>query len=125
MGKYSSIEELEVFKRSHSLTLEIYRITKNFPESEKFGLVPQMRRCVSSIASNLIEGAHRLSTKEFRKFAGVAKGSVGELKYHLLLAKDLDYLYEDEYNRLKLEIEEISKMLNGLIKSLANPKRGH
>jgi four helix bundle protein len=122
MGRYNSVEDLEVFKRSHRLTLEIYKITKKFPESEKFGLVSQMRRAAASIASNLMEGSHRLSTKEFRYFVGISKGSAGELKYHLLLAKDLAYLHVDEYSRLKLEVEEISKMLNGLIKSLTDTK---
>jgi four helix bundle protein len=119
MTKVSSIEEMEVFKRSHSLTLQIYKMTDLFPQSEKFGLTSQMRRASSSIATNLMEGSHRLSTKEFRQFAGISKGSAGEMKYHLLLARDLGYLSENDYCILSGELEEISKMLNGLIRSLS------
>lgn len=115
----NSVEDLEVFKRSHNLTLKTYKITQGFPQTEKFGLISQMRRAASSIAANLIEGSHRLSRKEYRQFVSIARGSVGELKYHMLLSKDLGYLLADEYNFLITELEEISKMLNGLIRSLS------
>jgi four helix bundle protein len=118
MNKIRTVEELEVFKKSHNLTLNIYKITESFPQTEKFGLVSQMRRESSSICANLLEGSHRLNRKEFRQFAGIAKGSAGELKYHLLLSKDLGYLKEGEYSTLISEIEQISIMLNGLVKSL-------
>ncbi len=88
MNRINSAEDLEVFKRAHSLTLKIYQITKNFPSEEKFGLISQMRRASASICANLMEGSHRLNRKEFRQFVGIAKGSAGELKYHLLLSKD-------------------------------------
>ncbi len=120
MGKITSVEELEVFKRSHNLTLNIYKNTEGFPQTEKFGLVSQMRRASSSICANLLEGSHRLNRKEFRQFAGIAKGSAGELKYHLLLARDLGYLPDSEYLAIKVEIEQISMMLNGLVKSLTD-----
>ena len=120
MTKIQSVEQLEVFKRSHQLTLTVYRISEIFPQGEKFGLTSQIRRAASSIRSNLMEGSHRLSRREFRQFVGIAKGSVGELKYHLLLARDLGYLPDDQYDQLRFEAEEISKMLNGLVKSLSD-----
>ena len=122
MTKISSVEELEVFKRSHKLTLNIYKVTEAFPQAERFGLVAQMRRAAASIGSNLLEGSHRLSRKEFRQFVGISKGSAGELKYHLLLGKDLGYLPESAYYNLKAEVEQISMMLNGLVKSLTDTK---
>ncbi len=118
MKKVNSVEDMEVFKRSHSLTLKIYQCTKNFPSGEKFGLISQMRRASASICANLMEGSHRLNRKEFRQFVGIAKGSTGELKYHLLLSKDLGHLSDDEFNFMRRETEEISKMLNGLVNSL-------
>lgn len=118
MSKVRSVEELEVFKKSHTLTLNIYRITNGFPQTEKFGLVSQMRRASSSICANLLEGSHRLNRKEFRQFVGIAKGSAGELKYHMLLAKDLGYLQASEYSTFIAEIEQISIMLYSLAKSL-------
>ncbi|HEC98589.1 MAG TPA: four helix bundle protein [Nitrospirae bacterium] len=65
-----------------------------------------------------MEGSHRLNRKEFRQFVGIAKGSTGELKYHLLLSKDLGLLSDDEFNFMRRETDEISKMLNGLVNSL-------
>jgi len=117
--RVESVEDLEVFKRSHQFTLKIYRITEEFPKSEKFGLVPQMRRAAVSIPSNLIEGSHRLNRAEYRHFVGIAKGSAGELKYQLLLAKDLGYLSDKDYLPLRAEVDEISRMLSGLVKSLS------
>lgn len=116
----NSIEELEVFKKAHRMTVEIYEITKAFPQDEKFALVSQMRRAAYSIPSNLMEGGHRLNKKEYRQFAGIAKGSVGELKYFLMLSKDLGYIPERNYLTLRESAEEVSKMLNGLIKSLTD-----
>lgn len=125
MSKVNSMEELEVFKKSHNLALKVYKVTEMFPQSEKFGLTSQMRRASASIATNLMEGSHRLSRKEFRQFVSISKGSTGELKYHSLLARDLGYLSEDDYSELRTELEEISKMLSGLIKSLSDTDTNH
>jgi four helix bundle protein len=122
MAKIESVEELVVFKRAHQLTLRIYQISGKFPVDEKFGLVSQMRRAAASIATNLIEGSYRLNRPEYRQFVGIARGSSGELKYHVLLAKDLGYLKESDYTALRAELDEISKMLMGLAKSLASRK---
>lgn len=89
------VEDLDVFSLSHSLTLEIFEITKSFPEEEKFSLISQMRRAAYSIPMNLMEGAHRSTSKEYRQFVGIARGSAGEMKYQLLLAKDLRYIPEE------------------------------
>ena len=114
----SSVEDLVVFKRSHQLTLDLYSLTKMFPSDEKFGLISQIRRASSSICANLMEGSHRNNRKEYRQFVGISRGSVGELKYHILLAKDLKYIDIENYNKLIGEINSISKMLHSLINSL-------
>jgi four helix bundle protein len=113
-----NIEDLEVFKISHEITLKIYEVTKRFPNEEKYNLISQMRRSASSIPMNLMEGSHRLNRKEYRQFSGIARGSVGELKYQLLLAKDLKYIDENTYKLLRERTEIVSKMLTGLVKSL-------
>jgi four helix bundle protein len=118
MDKIRSVEDLEVFKKGHELTLRIYKISREFPSEEKFSLTSQMRRSAASIGANLLEGSHRLNKKEFRQFVGIARGSTGELKYHLLLAKDLEYLPVEQYQVLRDEAEIVSKMLTGLTKSL-------
>jgi len=112
------VEDLDVFKLSHSLTLEIFETTKTLPEEEKFGLISQMRRAAYSVPMNLMEGAHRLGSKEYRQFVGIAKGSAGEVKYQLLLAKDLKYISEDHYSNLKQNYERVSQILTKLAQSL-------
>lgn len=78
-----------------------------------------MRRASSSICTNLLEGSHRLGRKEFCQFVGISKGSAGELKYQILLSKDLGYLTERKYLDLRDKPKQISMMLNGLVKSLS------
>ena len=112
------VEELDVFKLSHSLTLEIYGITESFPDEEKFGLISQMRKAAYSIPMNLMEGAHRLSLKEYRQFTGIARGSAGEMKYQLLLVRDLNTISDNEYSDLTSKYERVSQMLTRLAKSL-------
>lgn len=117
----NSVEDLKVFQDSHALTLELYKITKYFPNDERFGLISQIRRASSSICANMIEGSHRNNKNEYRQFVGIARGSVGELKYHLLLSKDLGYIDVNYYENIIDQINSISKMLYNLIKSLENP----
>ena len=117
-NKMKSVENMNVFIQSHELTLDLYKITKIFPDEEKYGLISQMRRASSSICANLLEGSSRINTKEYRQFVGIAKGSAGELKYHLLLSRDLKYISNKEYEKFIIKTNDISKMLNGLIKSL-------
>jgi four helix bundle protein len=112
------VEDLDLFRLSHSLVLSIFELTKTFPEEEKFGLISQMRRVAYSIPMNLMEGAHRLSSKEYRQFVGIAKGSAGEIKYHLLLVRDLKYISESKYSNFLPEYERVSQMLTKLAKSL-------
>jgi four helix bundle protein len=71
-------QDMDVFKLSHSLTIEIYKLTEKFPPEEKFGLSAQIRRSAYSIPVNIVEGASRLGTKEYRQFVGIARGSSAE-----------------------------------------------
>jgi four helix bundle protein len=120
-----SVEDLDVFKLAHEVTLEIYSLTNNFPEHEKYGLISQIRRASMSIPMNLMEGSHRLNTKEYRQFVGIARGSVSELKYQLMLSRDLKYLKGDTYNHLREKAESISKMLTKLATSLTDTDNRH
>jgi len=83
-----SVEDLDVFKLAHRLVLKIYPLTSTFPKEELYGLTSQMRRSAVSIPSNLSEGANRLTSAEYRHFVGIARGSVGEICYQILLTKD-------------------------------------
>lgn len=110
--------ELEFWARSHQLTLDICQITKAFPNDERFGLTSQIRRSISSVPTNIAEGCGRGSIPDFRRFLEIAMGSASEAEYQLLLARDLEYLPPDEYNRLNAELIEIKKMLNSYIQRL-------
>lgn len=120
-----SVEDMDVFQKAHRVTVEVYETTKAFPQDEKFSLVSQMRRAAYSIPSNLMEGGYRLNKREYRQFVSIAKGSAGELKYFLLLSRDLGYIPESKYSILFDSVEEISKMLSGLIKSLTDTDTRH
>ena len=113
-----SVKNLDIYKKAHDLTLSLYNKTKNFPEEEKYGLVSQIRKAAVSINSNLMEGYHRNRLKEFRQFIGISKGSVGELKYQIELAKDLKYIDKKYSEKCMKELEDLSKMLTGLLKNI-------
>lgn len=113
-----SVEDLQVWQKAHAITLEIYTVTAQFPTNEKYALSDQMRRASSSIGANLFEGSYRTGTNEFRYFANIARGSAGEVKYFLLLSRDLGYITKEKFEELNTEIDTICKMLYGLIKSL-------
>ena len=104
-------KKLKVWERSHRLTLDIYHDTMNFPKSEVYGLTSQIRRAASSIPANIAEGYGRGSDSELIRFLNIALGSSTELEYHLLLAKDLGYLLQTNYDNLNAELMEIQKML--------------
>lgn len=107
-----------VWEQSHKLVLELYRLTKNFPSEEKFGLTSQIRRAVVSIPTNISEGCGKSSEKDFARFLGISFGSCQEVEYLTLLAKDLDYLNQENYDPLFLEIVSIKKQLYHLIKKI-------
>ena len=107
---------LPIFKASHELVIEVYRATKDFPAEERYGLTSQIRRSVSSVPTNIVEGNARGHKKEFVEFLYIAKGSLEETKYHLLLAKDLGFVETKKYDDLHEKTQEIGRQLSGLIK---------
>lgn len=111
-----TFENLKVFQEAHSLVLKIYKISYNSPHHENFALTSQLRRAVSSIAANIVEGNTRNHKKEFIQFLYLSKGSLEETKYHLLLARDLEYLSDKDYNDLHKQTENVGRLLSGLIK---------
>ena len=104
-----SYEELDVWKESHKLALEIYKLTRNFPKDERFRIVDQMCRAAISVPTNIAEGTGRHSKKEFLQFLYIARGSVEETKYLLLLAKDLNYLKHEIYINLQERYNKVRK----------------
>jgi four helix bundle protein len=114
-----SVEDLDVFKLAHQLALKTYAVTKTFPREELFSLVDQMRRAAASVGMNLMEGAMRLGSKEYRQFVSVARGSAGEVCYQLLLAKDLNYISNETYQELRSGYDRVIQMLSRLAQTLA------
>jgi four helix bundle protein len=106
---------LLVWQKSHELALEIYRLSRDFPREELYGLASQMRRAAVSIPSNIAEGCGRGSDPDFGRFLVIAMGSSSELEYQLLLAKDLGYVDTTMHESLERKIMEIKKMLSSLI----------
>lgn len=103
--------KLIIWQRSHQLTLAVYRISKSFPKEEIFGLTSQMRRAVSSIPTNIAEGCGRASNKDFAHFLQIAIGSATEVEYQLLLAHDINYINDDDYQALTDETVVVRKMI--------------
>lgn len=110
--------DLQVWKSTHQLVLQIYKITSSFPKSETYGLVDQLRRAACSVPANIVEGQSRQTTKEYLQFLYNARGSLEEVRYYLLLSHELGFLAQDVYKDLEKSYESGSRMLNGLIKSL-------
>ena len=115
----SSYRDLVVWQRAMQLCRAIYSATASFPREERFGLTSQMRRAAVSIASNIAEGQGRLSASEFRRFLGIARGSLRELETQLLIATDLGYLPRQASDRCVDLMDEVSRMLNALITSIS------
>ena len=118
----SDYKKLKVWETAHKFTIDIYKTTKGFPEDEKYGLISQIRRSVSSISTNIVEGCGQLGNGNLIRFLGIARGSAFEVEYQLLLSKDLGYININEFSVLNERIKSIIRMINNLIKSLKNLK---
>ncbi|WP_187477629.1 four helix bundle protein [Amniculibacterium sp. G2-70] len=109
-------KDLEVWQKGISFVTDIYQVTNNFPKEELYGLTNQIRRAAVSIPSNIAEGSARQSNKEFIQFLYIALGSLMEVETQLIISKNLFYIPEDIFTTTQLKINELGKMLNGLIK---------
>ena len=110
--------QLKVWEKSHQLALAIYKVTKDFPKEELYGLISQIRRSSMSIPTNIVEGCGRFTDADFARFLQMAMGSASETEYQLILARDLDFLPKDSYEKLHSEVEEVKRMLASLLKTL-------
>ena len=98
----------------------IYDVTKSFPISEKYGLTSQLRRATVSISSNLAEGTSRMSNKDKAHFTTLSFSSAMEVLNQIIIAKDLEYLSDENYLEIRKSISKITNMLNSLRKSQIN-----
>ena len=114
----NSYKELIVWQKSVQLCVEVYKITSDFPKSELYGLVSQLRRSAVAIPSNIAEGQKRGHRAEYVQFLRIAYGSGAELETQLLIAEKVGFLKQTNREKLASLLEEIMKMLNKLIQKL-------
>ena len=110
--------KLEVWQKAHRLTLETYRVGTTFTSPPAWPLRDQMLRAAISVPSNIAEGAGRGSDPDFNRFLHHSLGSLNELEYDFLLARDLGFLKASEHSRLCEQLEEVRRMLSGLMAQL-------
>ena len=111
-------KDLIVWQKAHNLVIEIYKLTRSFPEDEKYGLIQQVRRSAVSVSANIVEGKSRKTKKEFSFFLHNSRGSLEETRYHIHLARDLGYITNKQYQAIEELSSEVSYLLNQLINSL-------
>lgn len=117
-GRIKEFTDLTTWQEAHKLTLEVYKITKLFPEDEKFGLTSQMRRAAVSITSNIAEGFGRQNAKEKIQFYAMAQASDSEIKNQLILSCDLDYIDKETAHSCIDQSTSVHKLLTALIRSI-------
>ncbi len=115
MGKSRSFKDLIVWQKAHHLVLEIYKMTLELPESEKFGISNQIKRSSVSVPANISESFGRTGLKDKIRFLYIANGSLEETKYFLILIEELNYINTSD---LFTKAEEVSKILNSYINKM-------
>ena len=120
MSYLFSFEKLNVWIDSKELVKMIYTVTRKFPSEEKFGLTSQLRRASVSVASNIAEGTSRITNKDKAHFTTISYSSLMEVLNQIILAKELGFLQENEYNNIRENIEKVANKLNALRKSQIN-----
>src|SRR3954462_2610081 len=109
-------EDVEIWKKAHAFVLGIYRLSENFPKYELFGLTSQLRRAAVSVPANFAEGFKKRGVSDKLRFYNIAQGSLEECRYHLILSRDLNY---GDPRELTVSLEEVSRMLEGYMRSVA------
>jgi four helix bundle protein len=112
-----NLQDLIVWQKAHQFVLSVYRLTRTFPREELYALTSQFRRAAVSIAANIAEGFRKRNRSDKARFMNMSQGSVEECRYYLILARDLDYGYDQRY---VAQLEEVSKLLDRYCSALLN-----
>ncbi len=110
-------KNLNTYKKADELVIAVYKVTKNFPKEELFGLISQIRRCAVSVVANVVEGYGRRTSKDKTQFYFIARGSLNELEYYIDLTHKLNYITSTDYQELSQKRDDVGRLLSGLIKS--------
>lgn len=113
--KITDFKDLVAWQKSHRLVVNIYNLTRSFPESEQFGLTNQLRRAIVSVASNIAEGFGRRTKADRVHFYDMARASLHEVQAQLLIGRDVQYIQPEEYDELEAQTIECHKIVTGLI----------
>lgn len=116
--KIKNFKDLKIWQEAVELVEEIYKITKEFPKREFFGIVNQVRRSAISVPSNIAEGFMRYHNKEFKQFLFIALASSAEVETQLIISGKLNYIKEPKLNKLLEKIDKLNRMVMTLIKRL-------
>ncbi len=123
--KIRGFKDLIVWQRSLALAVEIYKVTKEFPREETYGLTSQIRRAAVSIPSNVAEGHARNTKLQFANFIGIALGSAAELETQLTISLQINHIKQSDYDKLIGELTEITRMLYGLLNRVQPDRHAH
>ena len=113
-----NFRKYQVWELGHQITLDVYKLSKQFPKDEQYGLTSQMRRASSSVPANIAEGCERESEAEFKRFLVIANGSATELEYFLILVKDLKLVSEENVEAHIAKVDQLKRSLNKLISKI-------
>lgn len=119
-GAIKSHRDLLVWQKGIKLVLHLYQTVKEFPKDQIYGLVSQIKRAAVSIPANIAEGQGRRLKGEYQQFLGNGRGSLLELDTHIEIAFQLNFITQENYLRIRAEMDEIGRMLNGLMRAIAN-----
>jgi four helix bundle protein len=120
-----TFKDIIAWQKSYDFVLLVYKVTRKFPESEKYGLVSQFQRAAVSIIANIAEGSKKVSKADKLRLMNIAQGSLEECRCYILLSKDLEYISEEEYNTLVYSIKGASFYLNSYCKAISENKGVH
>ena len=115
-----TFQNILAWQKAYDFVLDVYKYTKSFPESEKYGLISQFQRAAVSIIANIAEGYKKIGKADKLRFMNISQGSLEECRCYVILSRDLEYIDNDVYNILYSKIEEASKLLNGYCKAMLN-----
>ena len=118
-------QDLLVWQKGHAFVLAVYQLSSHFPAHERFGLCSQFQRAAVSIPANIAEGYRKLGIADKLRFLNIAQGSLEECRYYVLLSKDLGYIDSNTYETMTIQIEEVSKVLNGYCRGILNNSHGN